>query len=158
MALSDAIFTRALQMLVESRIDFNAYPFMRLIYNLDKTTNMMIAGNMRHVLPDLADKCESDDPFSFKLFPANSLNDEESVNYFKANNKVQFKEDFFDLHVTLPFEVVIYTKEERWEVGRTGFVHIGTNANMVHTREEKGDFLKLSKVKIAIKNLKFYDP
>lgn len=58
----------------------------------------------------------------------------------------------------MPFEVVIYTKEERWEVGRTGFVHIGTSANMIHAREDKGDRLKLSKIKAGIKNLKFYDP
>jgi hypothetical protein len=119
---------------------------------------MMSAGNMRHVLPELSDKCDSEDPFSFKLYPSNSLNEEDSVAYFKNNNRIQFKEDFFDLHVTLPFEVVIYTKEEKWQVGRTGFVHIGTNANIVQAREPDGDKLKLSKIKVAIKNIKFYDP
>lgn len=117
----------------------------------------MVAGNLRLILPDLYDKTDSAAPISIKLFPATSSTDEESVSYFKKNNKFTFGANALDFSIAIPFEVLIYSND-KWIAGRTGFLHMAASANIERLRKGEVDEINLSKVKLSIKNIKFYDP
>ncbi len=96
---------------MDERVDFNVYPFMKLIYDLDVITMKMVVGEIRLMLPDLYDKSDSSAPVSVKILPAESSTDADSVKFLKSNNKVVFKNNAFSLDYALPLDILIYSED-----------------------------------------------